>query len=128
MLWNKEKVTFAFTLIIFVFALVFMITRGSGFDVETYERPPFRPSPGRVSPGEEITLARFQIPTDQTQPLRDPFQSISEWKLAPVDPLPHPPLDGLVRRVPLPGLLARSGKARPPRELVMPENQEEEEK
>ncbi len=58
---------------------------------------------------------------------RNPFQSVSEWKPAPVDVLGAPPVAPLPRRIPLPALLSGNSATRLHAELAPPVQVDEDE-
>lgn len=120
---NKEKIVFLLSfvpLILAVYGGYSAISQVGGW------KPSFKePAPSQeaeISPGVDRLVVNFPQRKDE---LRDPFEAISDWRRATPDPLPLPPLEGLSRRVPLPGPLAASHAARLPRESVMPEEKTE---
>lgn len=122
---NKEKVVFLVCLLTFVGTAYFsLMTLGE----VSSEKPDFPVT----AAGDSVHVGGgpddwewFKVAGKGTR--RDPFATVSKWSGANPDPMPLPPRRALARRVPLPGMLAASGVARPPLELHPPESAGEEE-
>lgn len=119
MAWNKERIVFGLSLLVFAWVCWTSIgTLGGG------------PSPAELTVEEPISggsvpPAQVELPWFRTDEgfasARDPFRSQSSWRDAVADALPEPPLDRLKRRVPLPAPVARASRARPAQESIAPE-------
>lgn len=122
---NKEKLVFLLSLLplaLCIYAGLGALRQVQQFEPQSKFREP-APAVGVLEGTVEIDWPHV---AERTQPLRDPFAQLSDWRSAAPDALPLPEVPPLARRTPLPGILAGAHAARPPREHRMPERKEEE--
>ncbi|MFQ5653357.1 MAG: hypothetical protein ACE5GW_01330 [Planctomycetota bacterium] len=117
-LWNKEKVIAALSLVVLLAAAAWTARSWTTGRQEVHLQEPAPSSEGGI--GTPLPIQWIEAGA-LAGGARDPFQPISEWRSAPRDPLPLPPLGALTRRVPLPAPIAGATMAPPPRERSMPE-------
>ncbi len=116
--WNKERVVFAVSVIIFALVVVANVpTWTRGPEAKFQFRDPQTGVSTEIDRG--VRVEWFQVNKVGAK-ARNPFLAISEWRPMKPDLLPLPPLGALERRVPLPAPMAQAPGARPPRELEMP--------
>ena len=125
MRWNIEKGFFVICLGMFLLSLLTLAQTFilgdplSGVDLRR---------PGSSDGGTVGGLVRLEwsepIPIEVA---RNPFETVSEWKPAPVNLLGVPPVGDLPRRVPLPVLVSSDPRTRLRAELAPPEAQDDEE-
>ncbi len=118
--WNKEKLVFIASLVIAVATIASTLPawRSGGVELSLT-----RPSQATNVPMGPLRIEWFERTASDDE--RDPFSTVSNWRVAVADPIPDPPLDSLWRRVPLPEPLAGSDRARPPREATPPVAEED---
>ena len=115
--WNKERIVFALSILIFVGSCLSAVGSFVGGDEgDVVLSNPREATVGVV--GGEITIDWF--PGGEGS-IRDPFQAKSEWRTPRPDPLAAPPVAPLSRRIPLPAPVAGARAAWPILENSMPE-------
>ncbi len=121
--WNKEKIAFAASVAVLVLVVISNLPSWTGGPLERFAlREPQTGVNSVIDRGVKVDWFR---PAKVESHARNPFQAISDWRAARLDPLPLPPLGELERRVPLPAPIASAPGARPPREEKMPEAEEQ---
>ncbi len=118
--WNRERIVFALSLMVLLGSLMHGSATflGTGIDLPALSEPAPAPT-GLV--GGDVSIDWYE---EEPRFKRDPFETMSEWRLARPDPLASPPYGPLKRRIPLPGPVARTPRAWPGLEESPPENSE----
>lgn len=120
MSWNKEKITFTLSLALlcwFTFQFAGSLFLGNPLEDVQLQNP--SPSSAGVV-GASVRIDWFE-PNSLGSLARDPFQSVSDWRGAPADPLGFPPIPALMRRIPAPAPLKDVATARLTVEVTPPE-------
>ncbi len=124
MRWNVEKV-------FFLVCMGFLLLALLGFAKTVILGDPLSGAelsqPGSSDGGTVGGVVRLEwyepVPIDTA---RNPFQTISDWRPAPVDALGKPPLGMLPRRLPLPTLVSGDSQSRLRIEKERPVSKDEE--
>ncbi len=124
MSWNKEKITFTLSLAILCWCTV-QFTSSFFLDDPLHDIKLQNPSPSNAGVvGASVRIDWFE-PNSLGTLARDPFQSVSDWRGAPADPLPSPPIPELWRRIPSPAPVKGVATARLAVEASPPESSAE---
>ena len=125
MRWNVERV-------FFFICLGFLLLTMLGFAKTVILGDPLAGSelsePGSSDGGAVGGVVRIEwYEPGPIESARNPFQTVSDWRTAPRDPLGVPPLGVLPRRIPLPATVSDDPRARLRVESSPPVSQDEEE-